>query len=447
MKVAVVGAGVGGLVAAYDLARAGCQVDVYEASDHVGGLASGFKIPRWDWSVERYYHHWFASDDHILSLIEELGWSRRVLFSRPITAVYHDGRFYPLDSPLAVLTFPGVPLFDRLRMGVVIAFLRYLADWEPLEQHTADAWMRRWVGERAYEALWEPMLVGKFGPHYREVNMAWMWARFKVRTPRLGTFEGGFQVFLDDFAERVEAESAVIHLRTPVERVRSLEDGALAIETAEGNHRVDQCLVTTSPGLLAKIAPDLPEGYLRDLLQLKSMGAVVLILTLKHRLSEQGVYWHNLPKDAGFPFLSLVEHTNFISCEFYAGDHILYCGDYLDPSHEYFTLNKEQLLERFLPALSRINPQFEPDWVRDSWLFRTPYAQPVPPVNHSQSIPELTTPLPGLWFASMSQVYPWDRGTNFAVEISREVARRMLQAGEQGDVGAEGQDAPFQPTV
>ena len=57
------------------------------------------------------------------------------------------------------------------------------------------------------------------------------------------------------------------------------------------------------------------------------------------------------------------------------------------------------------------------------WLFRETYAQPIPPLNHSQHIPDLRTPLPGLYFASMSQVYPWDRGTNYAVEIGRRAAR------------------------
>jgi protoporphyrinogen oxidase len=156
------------------------------------------------------------------------------------------------------------------------------------------------------------------------------------------------------------------------------------------------------------------------------MGAVVLILALRHRLSEEGVYWHNLPKTAGFPFLALVEHTNYLSPDYFGGDHIVYCGDYLEPEHEYFQLTKEELLDRFLPQLERVNPDFSPDWVKETWLFRTSYAQPVPPVNHSQSIPDIKTPIPGLWFASMSQVYPWDRGTNFAVKIGREAAKEML---------------------
>ena len=161
------------------------------------------------------------------------------------------------------------------------------------------------------------------------------------------------------------------------------------------------------------------------------MGAVVMVLALKQRLSEQGYYWFNLPKSAGFPFLALVEHTNFLTPENFGGDHILYAGDYLEPEHEYFPMSKDELLQRLLPAMARINPAFKPDWVRETWLFKTKYAQPVPLVNHSQNIPSIRTPISGLYFASMSQVYPWDRGTNFAVEIGRKAALMMLD--EAGD--------------
>lgn len=449
MKVAVVGAGVGGLAAAYDLINGGHQVLLFEAADHTGGLAAGFRLPRWEWSVERYYHHWFASDQHMLGLIEELGWSNRVLFPWPQTAVYHQGDFYPLDAPLStlipflpaidrlpgaelaaralrVLLFPGLSLPAKVRAGAVGFALTLTSDWRQYEGITAHRWLRQKMGEEAYDLLWRPLLEGKFGPHYQEVNMAWFWARVKARTPRLGTYEGGFQAFIDDLTEVVVSRGVDLRLRAAVERIEPMEDG-LRIEAAGEDLLVDQCLVTTSPGLLTKMAPDLPADYLESLLSLKSMGAVVLVLALRHRLAESGVYWHNLPKEAGFPFLALVEHTNYLSPRFFGGDHIVYCGDYLVPEHEYFSLTKEQLEARFFEALPRFNPDFDPSWVRDSWLHRTPYAQPVPPLNHSQNIPDLETPIEGLWLASMSQVYPWDRGTNFAVEIGRRAVREMLR--------------------
>jgi protoporphyrinogen oxidase len=199
----------------------------------------------------------------------------------------------------------------------------------------------------------------------------------------------------------------------------------LSIETPGGSQHFDQVLATTSPGLLARLVPDLPPAYLKGLLSLKNMGAVVMVLALKHQLSKEGYYWYNLPKSAGYPFLALVEHTNFVPVEHFGGDHIVYIGDYLETDHEYFRLSKEELLERYLPALKAFNPDFRPDWVRKSWLSSTSYAQPVPELNHSKNIPAIQTPIPGLYFASMSQVYPWDRGTNFAVEIGRRAAKMM----------------------
>jgi len=156
------------------------------------------------------------------------------------------------------------------------------------------------------------------------------------------------------------------------------------------------------------------------------MGAVVLILALRHRLTK-GHYWINLPKGDGFPFMGLVEHTNYVSPERYGGDHLVYCGDYLPPDHPYFRYSKERLLETYLPGLVKINPDFRPDWVRASWMFTEEYAQPVPTLHHSRNIPPLRTPIPGLWVANMSQVYPWDRGTNYAVEMGRRVAREVAR--------------------
>jgi protoporphyrinogen oxidase len=431
-KIAIIGAGIGGMAAAYDLIRAGHMVTLFEASDQVGGLASGFKEPHWDWSVEKFYHHWFASDQHMLKLIDELDWRDRVIFPRPYTVMYYKGDFYPFDSITKAILFPGLGWGVRkARFGLVGLFLRLTNNWQALEKHTVDTWMRRWAGDSVYELMWEPLMVGKFGERYaKQVNMAWMWARLKARTTHLGTFKGGFQAFADLFAARLKEMGGQILLSTPVHRLGATQpEGSIELETPGGPEIFDQCLVTTSPSLLARLAPDLPSRYLEGLLRLKSMGAVVMVLALKQRLSEQGYYWYNLPKSAGFPYLALVEHTNFLSPEYFGGDHIVYIGDYLETDHEYFQLSQDELLERFLPTLPRFNPRFSPDWVRKTWLFRTNYAQPVPLLNHSQNIPTIQTPIPGLYFASMSQVYPWDRGTNFAVEIGRRAAGIMLQSG------------------
>lgn len=428
-KIAILGAGFGGMAAAYDLVRAGNQVTIFDAADYAGGLASGIREPNWDWSVEKFYHHWFASDRHMLGLIDELGWSQRVLFPRPYTVMYHKGKFYPFDSILKAILFPGLGWgINKARFGFVGLYLRLTNNWQGLEKHTVNAWMRKYAGDFVYELMWQPLMNGKFGEGYAtQVNMAWMWARLKARTTRLGTYQGGFQQFADDFIAHLRTLGVEVRLSTPVERIES-DNSGLILLSPSGPQTYDQCLVTSSPAQLARLAPALPPAYLQGLLDLKSMGAVVMTLALKQQLSREGYYWYNIPKSAGFPFLALVEHTNFVPKEHFGGDHIVYVGDYLEPDHEYFHLDQEELLKRFLPSFKFFNPDFKPEWVRKTWLSRTAYAQPVPLVNHSRNIPAIQTPLSGMFFASMSQVYPWDRGTNFAVEIGRRAAALMMQS-------------------
>jgi protoporphyrinogen oxidase len=427
MNVAIVGAGVAGLAAAYDLAGEGHTVTIFEAASYAGGLAAGFKSERWDWHLEHFYHHWFETDKDILNLIEEIGQRDRVFFPRPVTSIYMDGKIYPFDSPLRMLFFPKLPLIPKLRFGLVGLYLRLTQNWQAMEKETAHNWLRRTMGKTAYNTLWKPLLVGKFGDYYQEVNMAWFWARIHKRSYKLGYFEGGFQAFVNALVEAVEKRGCSLHLNKPITAVSPLPSGQLQVHTADAPPATfDRVLMTVSPQLLSKMVSSLPDEYLAALKNLKSMGAVVVILALKHRLTAEH-YWINLPKDEGTPFLALVEHTNFIDAKHYDNDHIVYCGDYLKPEHEYFNLSKEELLARFLPDLVRFNPNFDKSWIKESWLFRTRYAQPVPPVNHSQNIPSLQTPIPGLFWASMSQVYPWDRGTNYAVEIGRRAARQILK--------------------
>jgi protoporphyrinogen oxidase len=424
MKIALIGAGYGGMAAAYDLKKAGHEVTIFESADYVGGLASGFKEPNWEWSVEKFYHHWFQSDSEMLGLIRELGLEDEVRFPRPLTVMLYKNKWYPFDSILKMALFPGLGWgLNKIRFGFVGLFLRLTNNWRALEKVTADEWMLKYAGRQVYEQMWKPLLIGKFGPYYKDVNMAWMWARIKARTTRLGTFEGGFQKFADLFAEKLRAMGVEIRLKAKIKSIK--QDQASASLTVDGES-FDKVLVTSSPNLMAKLCPDLPENYLKGLLGLKSMGAVVMTLGLKQPLSKEGYYWFNVPKDEGYPFLALVEHTNFVPKENFGGDHIVYAGDYLELGHEYFTMSDDELLDRFVPAFQKFNPDFKRDWVKKVWVSKTNYAQPVPLVNHSKNIPEIQTPIKGLYFASMSQVYPWDRGTNFAVEIGRKAARLML---------------------
>ena len=209
---------------------AGHKVTIFEAGEQVGGLATGFKDPSWDWTVEKFYHHWFASDRHMLGLIDELGWSDQVLFPRPYTVMYYKGKFYPFDSIPKAILFPGLGWgVNKARFGLVGLYLRLTNNWRALEAFTAESWMRRWAGDKVYELMWQPLMQGKFGERYAsEVNMAWLWARLKARTTRLGTFQGGFQAFNDRLAARLQSMGVTLHLGTPVHQIAPLEGRRVA---------------------------------------------------------------------------------------------------------------------------------------------------------------------------------------------------------------------------
>ena len=385
MRIAIIGAGVGGLTAAHDLRKAGHEVTVFEKNNFPGGLAAGFRQDNWNWSLEKYYHHWFKTDRHIIDLISELGFSSHLRFIQPKTVVYFQENFYPLDTPIAALKFPGFSFFNKIRFGLITAYLKYLAAWQPLEKYTAESWLRRWYGKQVYQVFFEPMLIGKFSGHYHNVNMAWLWARFKARTSQLGTFEGGFQNFLNLFAEKLTCDGVHFSYTTSIKKITAVASGQLMVETSLGKQYFDQVLATTAPKALEKMVPQLPAKYRKQINSLNSIGAIVVVFSIKHRLSTDGYYWFNLPKSAGFPFLALVEHTNYADSSDFGGEHIIYCGDYLDRDHEYFQMEDEILAGNFAPSLKRINPDFTEEWINNIWVFKTPYAQPIPTINHSQS--------------------------------------------------------------
>lgn len=430
MKAAIIGAGFAGLAAANKLNQAGYKVTVFEQAEKAGGLAGGFRKKGWDASLEYYYHHWFTSDDAVKKLVHEFSLAGNLIKRRPKTVMYHEGGFYPLDSPITALSFPGFSKLDLVRFGVATANIKLRSDWQALEKVTAKGWLKKWYGEKLYRILWEPLLIGKFGDYADQVNMAFMWARLKSRTTWLLTYRGGFQQLVDELVDRLAGKGVEFQFNTRIEAIKQRE-GKVELSTGNKKQVFDQVLVTLAPAVVAKLTPELPVSYTRKLTKLKSLGAAVVIFRLKQGLSPQGYYWYSLPKNQGFPFLSLVEHTNFVDPSDFNGEHLVYCGDYLPPDDPAFEETEDELAERYAAALPKFNPDFKPGWIKEAMVFRTRYAQPVPLVDHSKAIPKIRTPIKGLFTASMSQVYPWDRGTNYAIMLGDEAAGEMVEAKDE----------------
>jgi protoporphyrinogen oxidase len=282
------------------------------------------------------------------------------------------------------------------------------------------------MGRRVHDVMFEPMLRGKFGPRADEIAMSWLWSRVHERSFRLGYIRGGFQRLYDRLGERVQALGGSVLVGTTASQIR-VADGQVVVQTeASGEHVFDQLLVTLPTRLFTRLAPDLPAWHVEKYQGPDHFGAHVLILGLDRSLVP-GVYWLNI-NDRDMPFLALVEHTNFMPPADYGGLHLVYLGNYLPMDDPLFGASEEEVAGLFLPALRRVRPDFEPGWVRERWMFRAPYAQPIVTTDYLCQLPPHATPLPGVFLANMAHVYPQDRGQNYSMRLGQRMAQVLLGA-------------------
>lgn len=441
MNIGIVGAGFTGLSAAYYLSKNGHEVTIFEKDDKPGGLAVGYREKDWDWTLEQHYHHWFTNDRSVLNLAREI--NHRVVVKHPKTSSFVDGKIFQLDSPLSLLKFPQLSLTERIRMGASLSFLRFNPFWYPLEKFQAESYLKFSMGKGAYEKIWKPLMNNKLGRHAKEVSLAWFWARVYKRTSSLAYPEGGFLNFAEHITQEIEKKGGKFHYNTEVRNLSSeIKRGVTRLGDPRRAHAVlhwrastsgggeerqdpeqaefDAIIVTLPSFFFVKIAPSLPRDYKVKLLSLKGLGAINLLLRLKKQFLNDGTYWLNMC-DEKSPILAIVEHTNFMDKKHYGNEHLVYLGNYLEATDPRFHMTAEQLLKLCDPWLEKINPNYKSSIINYK-LFRAPFAQPIIPTNYSKNIPSVRTPLPNIYLANIEQVYPWDRGTNYAVELGEKVA-------------------------
>lgn len=432
MKTAVIGAGFAGLAAADELAKAGHQVVVWEKFKKAGGMSAGFSADDWRWTAEHHYHHIFASDHHVLNWVERLELADQVEFTPAVSAGYRQKQINRLDSPVSLLLHPQLSFMAKLRTAAGLGFCKLRPNGLSLERWTAAEFIQTVMGRESWEKLWQPLFAGKFGAAADQINAAWFWARIHTRSQRLGYFKGGFQRLADLAVKKLFDQGVKFQFQTKVSRIKQTRSGweltakplnskKTAVNQA-GSFYFDQVLFTGHSRELVQISPDLPDWYQQQLKKLTGLGAVSLLLELDEPLLPDDTYWLNI-NQPDWPFLAVVEHTNLVSPDHYGHKHLVYAGNYLPAADPLYDLDKQELFDRYLPYLRQLNPGYDfTHNLNGCYLFKTEFAQPVVKTNHSRILPKTSTPLSGLYWAGIEQVYPYDRGINYAVKIGREAA-------------------------
>ncbi|TME17110.1 MAG: hypothetical protein E6I70_11105 [Chloroflexi bacterium] len=425
---AVLGAGVLGLTVGLRLLERGEGVTVYEQHPLPGGLAAGFEIEPGLW-LEKFYHHLFRSDRHVIRLIQQLGLGGRLEWKRPLTVTLSGGIAHQLDSAGSLLRFRPLPVVDRLRLALGLAALKALPSGRLLEGRGAADWIRGVMGRRAYEVVWGPLLKGKFGDLAEQISLPWFWGRVHDRSAQLGYVRGGFQLFYNALAGRVRELGGDLCFSTSVTGVKAAA-GKLSVTSqpaaggGSASATFDRVISTLPTRLTCRLAPELPAAYRERHDWGLAFGAHCVILELDRPLT--GAYWTNV-NDSAVPFMVLVEHTNYMPAAAYGGRHLVYLGNYRPMDDPLFIASQEEVLKAFLPALAHVAPGFEASWVRRAWMFKAPFAQPIVTRDYAAHIPGFDTPLPGLFVANMFQVYPHDRGQNYSVELAERLIEHLAR--------------------
>ena len=434
MRVQIVGAGVAGLSEAYRLLQMGHEVEVWEARPEVGGQVITF--PTAGDRIEAFYHHLFTNDRDIVELVEELGLGGRMTWRESKLGFFSGGRIYPFVTPGDLLRFTPLPLPDRVRLGLAGLYLRYQSDWRRYEKLTAREWIRRHAGGKAYDVVWGPLLRGKFGRYADEVGMAWYWGKVHLRFASrkggvsqkelLGYLLGSFAVYIEALADRIRDLGGKITCGAPVEGIAQEGGRAVGVRVGGELRRGDAVLLTVPNSAVLRLAPGLPEEYSAILRSVRYQWATCLILALDRPLTN--TYWCNIG-DRDIPFVACVEHTNFIEPERYGGQHLVYLSNYVEDSSPYIQMDEDAIWETYLPYVKKLNPAFQPSWVTQRWLFKDPGGQPLIGRFYSRSVPPHRTPMPGLWLANTTQIYPEDRGQNYSIRMGQQVAKLIDTAG------------------
>jgi len=430
VDVAVVGAGLAGLTAALRLAQGGLRVRVFERYPRPGGLARVLDVG--GEAIEAFYHHLFTTDTDYVALAEELGLADEIEWLPSRMGIWADGKLWDFGTPQSLLRFHPLGMIDKLRFAASTLVIQRISDASRFENVTASEWIRRYQGDQVWRTIWGPLLYQKFAEEAENVAMVWLWKKLSLRGrsrsssglgERLGYMRGSFARLVAALEDRLAQLGVELHLSEAVQQIDSAGPG-FVVQTRGRSYEAQRALIAASVSDHLEIAGHLLEVDEKTALEsLKATGAICTLFEMKQSLTPY--YWLNIA-DPEMPFGGLIEHTNYIPADRYGGRIILYISNYLFSDHPLYRASKRDVIAAYTPALKRVNPLFDESWILSSHHFRADSAQPVVTTGYSAKIPAFRTSMPGLYLCSMAQIYPEDRGQNYAIAYGDRVARIVL---------------------
>ncbi|THC45648.1 NAD(P)/FAD-dependent oxidoreductase [Massilia sp. Mn16-1_5] len=421
-RIAVLGAGPMGLAVAYQLVRDGHTPVIYEADDRVGGMAAAFDFSGLE--IERYYHFHCISDHAFLKVLDELGIAHKMHWVATKMGYWYQNRLQAWGNPIALLKFKGLSMVAKFRYGLHAFLSTKRDDWKPLDHVEAGGWIRRAVGEEAWEVLWRRLFDYKFYDYSSNLSAAWIWSRIRrigrsrssLFEEKLGYLDGGSETLLQAMRADIEQRGGELRLKTPATKV-VIEGGAVRGVEAGGQVEAFDKVISTIPlPYVARVMPDLPPDLLAAFSSKKNIAVVCVIAKLRRAVSEN--FWVNT-NDPEMDIPGLVEYSNLRPL----AEHVVYVPFYMPGEHPKFADDDQVFLDKVRRYLKKINPALSDADFLDMRASRYRYAQPICEPGYLDRLPAPKLPVKGLWVADTSYYYPEDRGISESIDFGRKMAK------------------------
>lgn len=433
MKIGIIGAGYTGLTIAKELVEKEQDVTIFEKQPYVGGMVNTIEI--FNTRLEKYYRHIFKSDKEAIKLIKEMGLESELIWPATKMGYLSNKKPYLFGTPISLLKFKPLNLIQKLRFGFNVIHIKLINDYKKLEKVTAEKWLKDRIGDKVYSQVWEPLLISKFGEEKDQISMAWLWGKIKLRstssTPegeQLGYIKGSYQKLTDKLYEYLLNKNVNIKLETSVKEITKENDKYVVkyIRNEKEEKEEFDVIVSTIDykGFEKLFDKYMNEEEKQKIQKVNYTSARTMMIVANKSFSP--FYWLNIG-DNDIPFGGIIEHTNFIDKSNYDNNHILYISNYMTEDNKLYNVSKEELLKEYMKSLTKINKKFTMKNIKDYYVFDEKYAQPIIECNYSEYIMNDKLEKEKIYLCTMPQIYPEDRGMNYAIKSGVNLANKILE--------------------
>ena len=424
----IVGGGPLGMTLAWEFAKSGNTVSLFESAPEPGGLASAWQIGDVIW--DRHYHVTLASDSALRGLLAELGLESEMQWRTARTGFWFNDRLYPFSGALDFLRFPMLNPVEKLRFGMGIRHAAGLQSPDGIEGLTVEEWLTRLSGRSVFEKMWRPLLRAKLGDDYRTTGATFMWATIRrmfaarrsgLRNEQFGYLTGGYARMLERFWNSLHGAGVHLAVNARAQEILSSPDG-VRVKFADGRVEVfDRVIVTAPAPLAAGLCPQLTSGEVGTLGSVEYLGIVCVSLLLRNPLSD---YYITNISDASIPLTGVIEMSALVDRAAFQDRALVYLPRYVRPDDPVFKRSDEEITSEFAGALRRIHPSLGSQDILAGRVSRARYVFPRPVAGRTV-LPPMDTSVPGVHLLNSSHIQYGTLNVNETVQLARTHARRL----------------------